>query len=55
MSMSQDPLDLPKQSYKELTVQGKRKRGRRRKRWEDITEWTGEVLSDYLRAEDRQM
>ena len=32
------------------TVQGKRKRGRQRRRWEDnITEWTGKVLSDNLR------
>ena len=39
------------------TVQGKRKSGRQRKRWEDnITEWTGKVLSDHLRrAEDREM
>ena len=32
------------------TVQGKRKRGRQRRRWEDnITEWTGKALSDNLR------
>ena len=39
------------------TVQGGRKRGRRRKRWEDnITEWTGLKLSDALRmSENREV
>ena len=37
------------------TVQGKRKRGRQRRRWEDnITEWTGKTMGDNLRrAEDK--
>ena len=36
-------------------VQGKRKKGRQRRRWEDkMTEWTGKALSDNPRwAEDR--
>ena len=38
------------------TVQGGRKRGRQRKRWEDnITEWTGLKLSDALgKSENRE-
>ena len=38
------------------TVQGGRKRGRQKKRWEDnIVEWTGLRLSDVLReAENRE-
>ena len=38
------------------TVQGKRKRGRQRRRWEDyMTEWTGKPLDDDLRrAEERE-
>ncbi len=37
------------------TVRGGRKRGRQKKRWEDIKEWTGLELSDTLRkAESRE-
>ena len=37
------------------TVQGKRKRGRQRKRWEDnISEWTGMRLSETLRQSERR-
>ena len=37
-------------------VQGNRKRGRQRRRWEDdITKWTGDALRGNLRrAEDRE-
>ena len=36
------------------TVQGGRRRGRQRKRWEDnISEWTGLALSETRKAEDR--
>ena len=39
------------------TVQGQRKRGRQKRRWEDnITGWTGKPLSDNLRrTEDREV
>ena len=35
-------------------VQGKRNRGRQRRRWEDnITDWTGKALSDNLRRPEK--
>ena len=37
------------------TVQGGRRRGRQKKRWEDVTEWTGLKLSEALRkVENRE-
>ena len=37
------------------TVQGGRRRGRQKKRWEDVTEWTGLKLGEALRkAENRE-
>ena len=47
---------MPKQSYKELYKLENREENTEKK-WEDnITEWTGEVLSDNLRrAVDRQI
>ena len=39
-----------------IKVHGKRKRGKQRRKWENIiTEWTGKSLGDNLRrAEDRE-
>jgi len=37
------------------TVQGRRRRGKQRKRWEDnVTEWTGKTLSDNLRKTENR-
>ena len=37
------------------TVQGRRRRGRQKKRWEDVTEWTGLKLGEALRkVENRE-
>ena len=34
------------------TAQGETKKGRHRKRWEDITNWTRKILCDNLRRAD---
>ena len=46
---------FPKFSYDIITVKGKRKRGRQKKRWEDnIKEWTGMDLASSTRAAENR-